>query len=40
RFGSDLRASWYELRSWVKVSFEMDGVQPDDEDDGVVGFED
>lgn len=35
RFGSDLMASWYEFRSWVKVSFEIDGVLPDE--DGVVG---
>ncbi|GKF82291.1 hypothetical protein Tco_0243947, partial [Tanacetum coccineum] len=40
RFGSDLRASWYEFRSWVDVSFEMESVQPDEDDDGVVGFED
>ncbi|GJW80098.1 divinyl chlorophyllide a 8-vinyl-reductase, chloroplastic [Tanacetum coccineum] len=42
RFRSDLRASWYEFRPWIKVSLEMDGVLPDVEDHGVVGlwFED
>lgn len=40
RFGSDLMASWYEFRSWVKVSFEIDGVLPDEDGVvGVVGFE-